>query len=106
MTELEDRESCPECRQPLIPGNDVCWVCYVQQTEGRWPDADSQRPVIPPLEPQRQSSGPRVVRTIVGTLLVALASGAAAVLVFVSMMMAFVGAILSAFFEICTGMKN
>ncbi len=108
MSKPDEQQLCPVCRQELIPGNDVCWVCYLGGKESRWPDpgsvASNQIGAAHPL-PEKKT-GLNVVKTIVGSLLIGLAGGVAAFFVLMSMVMAFIAAILSAFFEICTSMGN
>ena len=86
---------CPKCGEPRSEGGKVCWVCLspyeaqVIQSHGR---SHNHQPPSP-------------WTSILRALLVGVAGGVAAFCALAFMAIAFIASLLSAFFEICTGLR-
>jgi hypothetical protein len=96
MTEHAEQDLCPICQQERIHGKDLCWVCF----------ATRERVVAEQSGSDSPSAGGSTIFTVLkqvaAALLVGVVGGVAAFAVLISMFRAFIGAVFSAMFEICT----
>ncbi|MFY9252753.1 MAG: hypothetical protein WAO83_04835 [Fuerstiella sp.] len=87
--------NCPTCGEPRVEGQDVCWVCFNPYAAS--PVTRANPDYSPP------STNPFV--SVLRALLIGIVGGVAAFLVMCFMAFAFIGAVVTAFFVICTGLN-